>query len=42
MEDFEHTMSFGGMVCDKNMQAGALWPVPSMDMSFSVLTEKES
>ena len=37
---FGHTMSFGGMMGDKMMQAGDLWPVPSMDMSFSVLAEK--
>ena len=30
----------GGEVGDKKMRAGDLWPVPSMDISFSVLAEK--
>ena len=42
MEEFWHTMSFGGRVSDKKMQAGALWPTPNMDMSFSGLAEKLS
>ena len=31
-------ISFGGMVGGKKMRVGALLPVPSIDMSFSVLT----
>ena len=42
MEDFGHIMSFGGIVGDKKMQTGALWPVPNMDMLFSGLSEELS
>ena len=30
----------GGMMGNKKMRAGALWHMPSTDMSFSVLAEK--
>ena len=42
MEEFWHPMLFDGRVGDKKMQAGALWPTPNMDMSFSGLAEKLS
>ena len=40
MEDVWHTMPFKGMVGDKKMQAGGLWPGPSVDISFSGLLEE--
>ena len=40
MKDVGHTMSFGGVMGDKRMQAGGLWPVLSMDMPLSVLAGK--
>ena len=40
MEYLWHTVSFGGMVDDKKMQAGALWCGLSMDMLFDGLVEK--
>ena len=39
MEVYGHTMSFGGMVGDKKMQAEAFWPGPSIDVSFSGIAE---
>ena len=40
MEAFGYDMKLGGMVGDEKMQVEPLWPVPSMEISFSVIAEK--